>query len=143
MSIYTVKPEELIKLAKEELKKYNEMTPPEWTAFVKTGAGKERAPAQKDWYYIRAASVLRKLYVKSPVGISRLRGMYSSKKSKGVQPERVYKGSGAVIRKILQAFEKIGFVSKTKRGRSLTPKGVSFLDKLASQIAGQSKHGGD
>lgn len=135
MSIYTVEPEELIKLATEELKKHKEMAPPSWAAFAKTGAGKERAPAQKDWYYIRAASILRKLYANSPIGISRLRGMYSSKKNRGVKPERIYKGSGAVVRKILQALEKIGLVSKTKRGRILTPKGISFLDKLASQSA--------
>jgi len=141
MSIYDVEPEELIKLASGELKKYKEMTPPSWTAFAKTGAGKERAPEQKDWYYIRAASVLRKLYTGSPVGISRLRGMYSSKKNRGVKPPRVYKTSGALIRKILKSFETLGFVSKTKRGRVLTPKGTSFLDKVALQTA--KKHGGD
>ncbi|HIP62762.1 MAG TPA: 30S ribosomal protein S19e, partial [Archaeoglobus profundus] len=38
------------------------------------------------------------------------------------------------IRKALQQLEKAGFVKKTPEGRVVTPKGRSFLDKIATEI---------
>lgn len=139
-NVYEVEAEKLIKEAKEELKKFKELTPPEWAEFVKTGVAKERAPQQKDWWYIRAASMLRKLYIlNKPIGVRRMRKLYSSRKNRGVEPEKSYPGSGSITRKLLQSFEKIGFVEKTRRGRMLTPKGRSFLDKIAAKISKASK----
>lgn len=134
-NVYDVETEKLIEEAKEELKKLKELAPPEWAKFVRTGVAKERAPQQKDWWYIRAASMLRKLYISNkPTGVRRMRKLYSSRKNRGVEPEKSYPGSGSITRKIFQSFEKVGFIEKTKRGRILTPKGRSFLDKLASKI---------
>lgn len=108
--------------------------PPEWALWVKTGVSRERPPDNPDWWYIRAASILRKLYLKGPLGIDDLRSMYGGRKNRGVRPEHFYKGSGSIIRKILQQLEDAGLVEKTKKGRVLTPKGRSLLDKLASEI---------
>lgn len=113
-----------------------EVKPPEWTAYVKTGAHKERVPEDLDWWYYRCASILRKLYVRgTPVGIERLRTAYGGRKNYGVAPEHFVKGSGSVIRKALQQLEKAGLVVKVKgKGRTLSPKGRSLLDKMANKI---------
>jgi len=113
-----------------------EVKPPEWAAYVKTGAHKERVPEDPDWWYYRCASILRKLYVRgTPVGIERLRTAYGGRKNYGVAPEHFVKGSGSVIRKALQQLEKAGFVVKVKgKGRTLSPKGRSLLDKMANKI---------
>ncbi|MCD6113913.1 MAG: 30S ribosomal protein S19e [Thermoprotei archaeon] len=113
-----------------------EVKPPEWAAYVKTGAHKERVPEDPDWWYYRCASILRKLYVReTPVGIERLRTAYGGRKNYGVAPEHFVKGSSSVIRKALQQLEKAGLVVKVKgKGRTLSPKGRSLLDKMANKI---------
>lgn len=37
---------------------------PSWVDIVKTGAHKELAPYDPDWYYTRAASLARKVYLR-------------------------------------------------------------------------------
>ena len=125
---------QLIERAAEELKKFEELKPPEWVHFVKSGAHAERPPQQEDFWYIRCASLLRYLYINGPKGVSRLRHKYGGRKSRGVAPHRHVKASGNIIRKALQKLEKIGFVKTTKKGRELTPKGRAFLDKLSNEI---------
>jgi len=132
MGMHDVEINELIEKAAQELKKH--IKQPEWSLFVKTGSGKERPPTQKDWWYLRSASILRKLYTLGPIGVSKLKTKYGNKKNRGHKPERFRKGSGKIIRTILQQLEEAGFVEKkdkTKRkGRVLTAKGKSFLDKI-------------
>lgn len=127
----------LIKRLAEYLKsEVPQVKPPPWASFAKTGTDREHPPLQDDWWYIRAASILRKLYVRGePVGIESLRVAYGGRKNYGSSPEHFVKGSGSVIRTILQQLEKAGLVEKVERkGRRLTPKGVSLLDKLALEI---------
>ena len=137
---YDVEQSELVIKAAKELKKLTELKPPEWAAFVKTGAHKERPPADKGWWYLRAASVLRIIYKLGPIGVSKLRTKYGGKKNRGVRPGTFYKSSGNILRKVLQQLEKEGLVKQLekeqRKGRIITPKGKSFLDKIATQIAG-------
>lgn len=125
---------DLIIQVSEELKKMKEIAPPEWASFVKTGAHKERAPDNPDWWYMRSASVLRKIAILGPIGISKLRTKYGGKKDRGTKPEHFAKGSGSIARKVLQQLEKAGLVKKQEKGRKgrvIAPKGVSLLDKVA------------
>ena len=139
--MYDMDAQELIEKAAEELKKIPEIKPPEWAPFVKTGMHKERPPASNDWWYTRVASVLRTVYRLGPVGVSKLRTKYGGKKNRGVKKEHFFKGSGNILRKSLQQLEKAGFVKFTEKGihkgRVITPKGRSFLDKIALKISGQ------
>ena len=143
--MYDMDAQELIEKAAEELKKIPEIKPPVWAAFVKTGMHKERPPVENDWWYMRAASVLRTVYRLGPVGVEKLRDKYGGKKNRGVKKEHFFKGSGNILRKALQQLEKAGLVKFAERGankgRVITPKGKSFLDKIAAQIKGKEpKH---
>ena len=112
-----------------------EIRPPEWAAYVKTGSHVERPPQNPDWWYIRCASLLRKLYLNGPIGVSRLRKMYGGRKRRGTRPEHFRKAGGSIIRHALQQLEKAGFVTKKDReGRALTPRGRSLLDAMAARI---------
>ena len=141
-TMYDVDSQELINKAAEELKKIPEIKPPEWAAFVKTGMHKERPPVKNDWWYVRTASVLRTVYRLGPVGVSKLRAKYGGKKNRGVKKAHFFKGSGNILRKSLQQLEKAGFVKFAEKGvhkgRIATPKGKSFLDKIAFQIQGMN-----
>ncbi|NQU98468.1 30S ribosomal protein S19e [Candidatus Woesearchaeota archaeon] len=136
--LFEVPQNELIKKTAEELKKLIDM--PSWGLFVKTGAHKERPPVERDWWYIRAAAVLRKVYLLGPIGVSKLRTKYGGKKNRGVRPEKFYKGSGAILRKVLQQLEEAQLVKqaviKKHKGRVITPKGISVLFSAAKSIRG-------
>jgi small subunit ribosomal protein S19e len=133
MKSYDIDPQELINRTAEKLKKLPELTPPEWAKFVKTGAHKERPPINNDWWYTRAASILRKIQKLGPIGTNKLRRKYGGKKNRGSKPEEFRKGSGKIIRTILQQLDKAGLTEHTEKGvhkgRILTKKGVSFLNK--------------
>jgi small subunit ribosomal protein S19e len=138
VSIYDVPPDKLIGAMAKELEKMPEMAPPSWSIAVKTGVSKIRPPANGDWWYVRSAAVLRSVYKLGPIGVSKLRTKYGSKKDRGYAPDKVFKGSGNILRKILQKLELIGFLKQTQigvhKGRVLTEKGKSFVDKLAVRL---------
>ena len=137
-TMYDLSSSELISKAAEELKKVPEIQAPDWALFVKTGMHKQRPPFKNDWWYTRTASVLRAVYRLGPIGTSKLRTKYGGKKNRGVKKEHFYKGSGSITRKSLQQLEKAGFIKSVqngiRKGRVVTPKGKSFLDKIATQI---------
>ena len=127
-----------LKLA-EALKKIQEFQEPEWARFVKSGSAKERPVEDPDFWHKRAASILRQIYKKNILGVSRLRTKYGSKKNRGMKPEMFKKGSGKIIRVILQQADSAGFteIAKTmkgigskKPGRQLTQKGKSFMEGI-------------
>ncbi len=138
VSIYDVQPNKLIEEAAKELKKMPEMAPPSWAIAAKTGVHNMRPPMEEDWWYIRAAAVLRATYRLGPIGVSKLRTKYGGRKNRGYAPDKTYKAGGNILRKILQKLELIGFLKQaqvgTHKGRILTPKGKSFVDKIAVKV---------
>ncbi len=131
--VHDIPNEELIKKTTQELKKIDSIKPLEWSKYCKTGHHKERPPIEKDWWYTRAASILNKTANLGPIGVSKLRRKYGGKKNRGYKPEKVFKGSGNITRKILQQLEKAGLVKQTKKkghkGRIITKEGILLLKK--------------
>ncbi len=140
VTVKDVPSEALIMKAARELEKIEEIKPPEWAAYAKTGVHKERPPTQENWWYIRAAAVMSKIYLGNALGVSKLRKAYGGRKNLGHRPEHKRPASGAVIRKVLQQIEAAGFVKTEKgKGRKISPKGHSFLNKLVKEIKSSSK----
>ncbi|MFH7903983.1 MAG: 30S ribosomal protein S19e [Candidatus Aenigmatarchaeota archaeon] len=136
VNVYDVDPQKLIERLKEELKKIDVIKPPRRALFAKNSPANERPPEQEDFWYIRAASILRRLYIDGPIGVSRLRTYYGRRKQHRRRREKFMKASGKIIRTILQQLEKAGLVEKVERkGRKLTPKGISLLDRIAHEVA--------
>lgn len=135
VTVKDVNAQELIGLTKEELKKIKEIEAPDWAKFAKTGMDRERPPQQEDWWYIRSAAVLRKVYLEGPIGAQALRREFGGRKNRGHKPEKFYKAGGKTIRKILQQLEEAGLIKKKKReGRVISPKGQKFLDNLSYKL---------
>ena len=123
------------KLAKYLRDNMDEVNPPPWASFVKTGAHIQRQPQNPDWWYIRCASLLRKIYVHGPIGLERLRVDYGGRKDFGVNPEHTVKSGGAIIRKAFQQLEAAGLVETLKpRGRMVTREGRKLLQELAEEV---------
>ena len=136
-TLYDVEAGKFIKALAEKLREFEEIEMPEWAFFAKTSVAKSRPPAESRWWHIRAASLLRQLYIKGVVGVERLKTKYGGKQDRGMKPDKFRKGSGKNIRVILQQAEKAGLVEKVKdkkSGRKLTKKGKEFLDKVAREI---------
>ena len=113
---------------------FNDIAIPEGARFVKTGVSRERQPEQQDWYQLRTASVLRKIYRDGPVGVEKLRSYYGGLHRRGHKPAHFAKGSGKLLRTILQQLEAAGYVQKEKKGRSVTAKGQKFVDGAAKGL---------
>ncbi|NIW09774.1 MAG: 30S ribosomal protein S19e [Gammaproteobacteria bacterium] len=113
----------------------DQITPLPWVSVVKTSSHAQRPPQNADWWFTRCASVLRKVYLKGPIGIQRLRAEYGGRKDRGVRPEHTRKGSGTIVRKALQQLEEAKLVeSLGNRGRIVTKQGRSLLDRLSTEI---------
>jgi small subunit ribosomal protein S19e len=123
--------EEVAKYLKENT---GEIRPPEWSLYAKTGPTRERPPEDPEWWYKRCAALLRKVYLNGPVGLERLRTAYGGRTKNTVKRKHFKKGGGSSIRKALQQLESAGLIAKTPRGRIVTPKGKSLLDRVALQI---------
>jgi small subunit ribosomal protein S19e len=136
-TVYDIPADMLIRQAAEEMKKNPQIQPLDWAAFAKTGVHKEMPPEDPDWWYIRAASVLRRVYIDGPVGTQRMRTFYGGKRDRGSNPYQFRKGSGSILRKILQQLEGAGYVARNKEGRKVTPAGRSFLDGVANSLKPQ------
>ncbi|KAI5308241.1 40S ribosomal protein S19, partial [Ascosphaera atra] len=115
------------------LKRQGKLPIPGWVDTVKTSKANELPPQSIDWYYVRAASVARHIYLRKTVGVGRLRKVHGSAKNRGVAPSHHTSASGSVDRKVLQSLEKIGVleVDEDKGGRRITNAGMRDLDRIA------------
>jgi small subunit ribosomal protein S19e len=132
-NVRIVEPGKYNKILAEALKKLPEFKKPEWVDFVKTGTNKQRPTSEEDFWFKRAASILRQLYIKGIVGVERLRTRYGGRKDRGMKPAHFVKGGGKIIRVILQQSDLVGFTEKIKSkqsGRQLTKKGKDFMESL-------------
>jgi small subunit ribosomal protein S19e len=135
VTLREVAPDKFINRLKEELKKVKEIEPLEWSKFAKSGSQKQRPPDQEDFWYIRSASILRRIYLEGMVGVQRLRSYYGGAKRGTYKGEHFRKSGGSILRKILQQLEKAGLVEKTKNGRKITAKGQRFLNGIAHEVS--------
>ncbi|MFB6178520.1 MAG: 30S ribosomal protein S19e [Halorientalis sp.] len=138
-TLFDVPAEDLNEALAERLDEDETVEEPDWARFAKTGTGRELPPEQEDFWQRRAASLLRKVAVDGPVGIGTLRTEYGDS-SKGsnryqVRPKRSTKGSGKIIRTILQQLEDAGYVETAQgEGRRVTGDGRSLLDDTAGDV---------
>ena len=137
---YDVPAKELIDELAKKLEKDSVINVPEGNVYCKTGLDKESPPSNRNWWHIRCASILRKIYIENVIGIERLREEYGGKQNRGSKPHRAKAGSGSIARRAAQQLEKAGYVSKIKgKGRRLTPKGRSFLDNTYKEVMDKIK----
>jgi small subunit ribosomal protein S19e len=131
---YDVPAIELITKLAELLRKDKKIQPPLWTAYVKTGTHAEKMPQNRDWWYTRCASLVRKIYFHGPRGVSELTSDYGGRKRIGYNLDHHEDGGGAIIRKALQQLEAAGYVTKKSKGRTISDEGMKKVDRLSTEI---------
>lgn len=134
--IDNIEPRILIENVAEKLKSVIDM--PEWAKFVKTGSSKQRPPVNLDWWFVRAASILRTVDNKGPIGVAKLRSKYGGKINNGMAPEHFKKASGKIIRTILQQLENAMLVKQdvkeAHKGRVITSEGKKLLFGTSKEL---------
>ena len=134
VSAHDVPSGKLISALAEQMKELPSVQEPDWAKFVKTGSHAERPPTSPDWWFARAASLLRKVYLHGPVGLSDLERAYGGTKALHYFPKHHRDAGGSSIRVILKQLEQAELVSKTPKGRVLTSKGRAMLDKTSNEL---------
>ncbi|MBY8982872.1 MAG: 40S ribosomal protein S19 [Candidatus Lokiarchaeota archaeon] len=136
MSIYIVEPSKLNEVIADKLREYSSIKPPEGSEFWKTAFFKEIAPPNTEvFWYIRCASLLRKVRKLGPIGVNKLRKLYGGKNRNSKGKNKSAKASGKIIRIALQQLEEANLLShKEKVGRICTSEGISLLERTAYEI---------
>jgi len=131
---------DFIKAYAAYLKRSGKLDVPKWVDIVKTGTGKELGPQDPDWYFVRAASVARRVYLHNGIGVGAIRSYYGNRGNRGNRPSHHVDGSGSVARNVLKSLEKIKIVEKdTNGGRRITTEGQRELDRIATDVANKQK----
>lgn len=135
ITAFDVEPNKLNRAVAKKLMEEKLVSPPEWIIYVKTGPHRERAPQDENFWYMRCAAILRTLYIKGPMGVSLLREKFGGKPGSRSGRMHATKAGGSIIRKALQQLEKAGLIAKDKKGRAITNKGISLLNKVAKEVS--------
>ena len=131
----------LIRTLAAELKRQHVVTPPDWASYAKTGHHRERPPLDEDWWYTRAASILRQVYLKGPIGTEKLRTHYGGRKNRGYAPDMFFAAGGNHIRKMLQQLEAAKLIKQeakdVHKGRVITPLGRKLIHAVAGVVTAE------
>lgn len=109
---------------------------PAWHDIVKTSSARQLAPADADWYYMRLASVVRRVYLNGGIGVVQLTKHYGGSGKFYTRPSHFVAASRSPIRTALQALEKTKLIAKKEgsTGRFITATGRRELDAFAASL---------
>jgi small subunit ribosomal protein S19e len=140
-TLYDVPAKEFIDEVAKRFEKLDAISLPESNMYSKTSVARENEPEPENWWYLRCASILRKIYMSKSIGTQHLRTAYGGKRNLGSKPHKAKTGCGSITRRAVQQLESAGFVKKIKgKGRTITPKGRQFLDAAAQDVLKQVKN---
>jgi small subunit ribosomal protein S19e len=107
ITVKDVDAHEFVKRYATHLKKQGKIQLPELVDLMKTSVSRELAPYDEDWFYIRCASLARRLYVRQGTGVGAFSKVYGAKKRRGTLPGHFCRSSRGVIRNCLKQLMKV------------------------------------
>ncbi|EPY29798.1 small subunit ribosomal protein S19e [Angomonas deanei] len=126
-----------IKVCAAHFKREGKLFVPNCTEIVKTSHGRERAPQNPDWYYIRCAAVLRAIYLRPGEGYGGLSKRFGNKKNNGSCPEHTVRSARGLLHWSCKSLSKLGLLEKglsDQGGHRVTKQGRKVADALAFQV---------
>ncbi|KNH01779.1 40S ribosomal protein S19 [Perkinsela sp. CCAP 1560/4] len=123
----------------QHLKAQGKLNIPEFVDYAKTGVSRVLPPSNPDWFYVKSAAILRRVYIRPFTGIGGLKKVFGSTWGQS-RPLHFKKASGSVIRKSLQALEALNLIAKSDdEGRVITKIGRRDCDRVAMKLLGRTK----
>lgn len=123
------------KAVAQQLKREGKIFVPTCSDLTKTSHGRERAPQSNDWYYMRCASVMRRIYVRPGTGYGGLSKAYGNLKNRGCKPERTIRAATGPLHWACKSLEGLKLITKGKgKGRVMTPAGKKLADTVAFNV---------
>ncbi|KAF6006096.1 ribosomal protein S19B [Brettanomyces bruxellensis] len=135
VTVRDVPAQEFIDSYAQFLQRQGKLEVPAYVELVKTSSGNEMPPQDAEgWFYKRAASVARHIYLRKNVGVGKLNKLYGNAGNRGSRPNKHVDASGSVNRKVVQSLEKLGILEiSPKGGRKISENGQRDLDRIAAQ----------
>ena len=99
VTVKDVNQQEFVRALAAFLKKSGKLKVPEWVDTVKLAKHKELAPYDENWFYTRAASTARHLYLRGGAGVGSMTKIYGGRQRNGVRPSHFSRGSKSVARR--------------------------------------------
>ena len=119
-TVKDVPAQEFVSALAAHFKKTQKLNVPAWHDLIKTATYKELCPQDPDWYYVRAASVARKIYLRGGIGVGAFQKIYGGAKSNGSRRPHFAKAAAGIHRNILKGLTEIDLVAKKKDKKSHT-----------------------
>lgn len=143
-TIVTVKDleaQKFIKAFAEHLKRQGRFELPKWNDVVKTSVQRELAPYDPDWLYTRAASLIRKVYIRAGSGVGAFAKVYGGQFRRGTQTNHFKRASRKVIRYCLIQLQEMDLIEEDENGgRRITKEGQRELDTVANQVGQEEQN---
>eukprot|EP00999_Lentomonas_sp_LEN2_P001210 NODE_2226_length_621_cov_309.123482_g2176_i0.p2 GENE.NODE_2226_length_621_cov_309.123482_g2176_i0~~NODE_2226_length_621_cov_309.123482_g2176_i0.p2 ORF type:complete len:154 (+),score=38.14 NODE_2226_length_621_cov_309.123482_g2176_i0:77-538(+) len=131
---------DFISAAAAQFKREGQLELPKNWEFQKMASWKQYSPYDQDWFYIRTASLLRRLYVRGGTGIGGLQKHYGGARKRGVCPVHHADASAGVIRHCLHQLENKGLVEHDENGgRRVSKSGRKMCDQIAQRVLMEEK----
>ncbi|ELA46206.1 hypothetical protein VCUG_02287 [Vavraia culicis subsp. floridensis] len=136
--IYQVDPTSFIGTLSSHLKNNNLLTQPQNIDIIKSCSGKQNAPLDPDWLYVRAASVYRHFltahFKNERITVTRLASLYGCKKDRGSRPGKKVRASKGHLRSIVRDFGKLGWLVEDDKGKFVSEDGIKLSEQLIEKI---------
>eukprot|EP01083_Nonionella_stella_P127114 385022_1 len=132
-----VNPGQWITAFAAHLKQQGSMDVPECVDYAKTGISRILPPQNPDWYYVRAAAVLRRVYLRPFTGIGGLSKVFGSTWGLS-RPLHFRTAATGILRKVLHSLEKLNLLAKSEDGgRVITKSARRDCDRIAMKVLGK------
>merc|ERR1712132_11058 len=125
VTVKDVPADDFIKACADFLKRQPKFDVPKYHDIVKTGTFKELAPYDEDWFYVRAASVARKVYLRKGTGVGALKKWYGGSSGTHVGTCKAHFGKARHELEKLEMMEHLG-----DGGRMISSKGRAEMDRI-------------
>mmetsp|Transcript_32179 Transcript_32179/g.44115 ORF Transcript_32179/g.44115 Transcript_32179/m.44115 type:complete len:162 (+) Transcript_32179:49-534(+) len=127
-----------IKAFADHLKAQGQLDIPDFVDYAKTGTSRILPPQDPDWFYVKAAAILRRVYIRPFTGIGGLRKVFGNTWGQS-RPLHFRKASGGVIRHVLHSLEKLKLLAKSDDGgRVITKNARQDCDRIAMKVLGKN-----